>query len=448
MTSDPPSKADSIASRSGTFASLSIPNYRHYYTGQSISLIGTWLQAAAVRWLVYEQTGSATLLGVVEVANLMPGLLIGLFAGAVSDRVRPRTMILAMEFGQMSCAFMLAFLVASGVVQFWQMAVILALTRVFTAFAQPSRQVYLYELVGPDNLANAIALNSGLFNATRVIGPALAGLGLELVGAAWCFALNAVSRFGAIGAVFAIRVADHPKPALSGGPAMRAVLAGLFYLREEPRIARLMAMMGFFGFVAMGYESMTPIYATQVLGAKVGGYGLILACGGAGATVGALTVATLGDTRRKERTAIWGLMTFAASLFLAAVHPQWVESRWPVFARLIAGGTCLLGAGFGAAVFYSSTQTLIQLMIPPHLRGRIMGLWMVVFSGSVPLGALWTGRAASIWGVTPVMTFSAIVCATTGLFLLATDALGERPARSVNPPAALEHKRIAKPKGP
>lgn len=438
MPSDPPSKAASVASRVGTFASLSIPNYRLYFTGQGISLIGTWLQAAAVRWLVYKQTGSATLLGVIEVANLMPGLVIGLFAGAVSDRVRPRSMILAMEFGQMCCAFALAILVAAGTIQFWQMAVILALARIFISFELPCRQVFLYELVGPKSLSNAIALNSGLFNATRVLGPALAGLGLELVGAAWCFALNGISYFGALGTVFAIRIADRPKPALSGGPAMRSVLAGLYYLHEEPRMARLIAMMGFFGFMAMGYESMTPIYATQVLGAQVGGYGLILACGGAGATMGALTVATLGDAHRKERTAVFGLLIFSTFLLLAAVHPQWVESRWPVFARLMAGGACLLGAGFGAAVFYSSIQTLIQLTIPPHLRGRIMGLWMVVFSGSVPLGALWTGRAASAWGVTPVMSFSAVVCIAMGLFLLATNALGERPRQAVGPIAEPE----------
>lgn len=437
MADDPTSKADPAPSRPGTFASLSNPNYRHYYTGQGISLIGTWLQAAAVRWLVYEQTGSATLLGVIEAANLMPGLLFGLFAGAVSDRVRPRTMILAMEFGQMSCAFALAALVWTDVVQFWQMAVILALTRVLVSFSQPSRQVYIYKLVGPESLANAIALNSGLFNATRVIGPALAGLGLELVGAAWCFALNGVGRFAAISAVFAIRVDDRPKPALSGGAAMRAVLAGLYYLREEPRIARLFALMGFFGLMGMGYESMTPIYATRVLGAEVGGYGLILACVGAGATAGALTVARHGDSHRKDQTALFGLLIFATALLAAAVHPAWVQSRWPVFARLIAGGACLLGAGFGAAVFYSSTQTMIQLMIPPHLRGRIMGVWMVVFSGSVPLGALWTGRAASAWGVTPVMAFSAVVCIATALLLLATDALAERPASADEPTAEL-----------
>ena len=131
--------------------------------------------------LSYEQTHSASLLGVVEVANLMPGLLIGLFAGAISDRVRPRTMILAMEFGQMICAFMLATLVSMGLVQFWQMVVILAMARICVSFEQPSRLVYLYELVGPERMSNAIALNSGLLNATRVIGPALAGLSLEVV---------------------------------------------------------------------------------------------------------------------------------------------------------------------------------------------------------------------------------------------------------------------------
>ncbi len=433
MASDSTPTAVPKVSRPGTFASLSNRNYRLYFTGQGISLIGTWLQAAAVRWLVYKQTQSASLLGVVEVANLMPGLLIGLFAGAISDRVRPRTMILAMEFGQMACAFMLAALVSMGVVQFWQMVAILALARICVSFELPSRQVYLYELVGSGSLSNAIALNSGLFNATRVIGPALAGLSLEVVGAAWCFTLNAISYFAAIGTVFAIRIAPRVKPVQTGGPAMRDVLAGFAYLRGQPRITYHIALMGFFGFMGMGYEAMMPVYVTRIIGADVGGYGLILACGGAGATVGALTVARLGDRHQKDRTVVIGLLIFATFLLVAALYPYWVSPGWLLSVRLAAGGFCLLGAGFGAAMFYSATQTLIQLTIPAHLRGRIMGVWMVVFSGTVPMGALWTGRAASIWGVTPVMAFSAVVCITVGLLLLSTGVLAEKSSAPVEP---------------
>jgi len=408
------------------FAALERPSYRVYFMGQGVSLIGTWLQAAAVRWLVFDQTRSEYLLGVVEAANLMPGLLIGLFSGAVSDRVAPRAMILAMEFGQMACAFSLATLVGLGIVQFWQMVLILAMARVCVSFELPSRQVFLRDLVGVENLSNAIALNSGLFNATRVIGPALAGLGMSTLGAAGCFSVNAVSYFAAIAAVFAIRPAARSVPPPGGrDTAFRDVLTGLAYLRGEPRLVRLLALMGFFGLAGMGYESMTPAYARNVVGAEVGGYSLILACGGAGATVGALAVARLGDSRRKDRMIVAGMLIFSTSLLAAALYPYWTSRAWPMPGRIAAASVCLLGAGFGAALFYASTQTLIQLTIPDHLRGRIMGVWMVVFSGAVPLGALWTGRAASAWGVTRVMTGSAVVCIAVGLFLLATGALGE-----------------------
>lgn len=412
--------------RRSMFAALGQRGYRLYFTGQGVSLIGTWLQAAAVRWLVYKQTDSASLLGVVEAANLMPGLLIGLLSGAVSDRIAPRAMILTMEFGQMATAFLLAALVGLGVVQFWHMVVILVLARICVSFEVPSRQVFIYGLVGPGNLTNAIALNSGLFNATRVIGPALAGVGISVLGAAGCFTLNALSHFAAIAAVIAIPPVLRPNRTHGGkGAAFRDVMGGLEYLRGEPRLLRHLALMGFFGLMGMGYESMTPVYARRVVGSDVGGYSVLLACSGAGATVGALTVARLGDRRHKDRMVVGGLLTFSTFLLIAALYPYWVPPTWPLYGRLAAAAFCLLGAGFGAALFYASTQTLIQLAIPDHLRGRIMGVWMVIFSGTVPIGALWTGRAASAWGVTRVMSVSALSCIAVGLVIRWTGVLAE-----------------------
>ena len=167
---------------SRTFVALGHPGFRRYYIGQGISLVGTWLQAAAVRWLVYERTGSEFMLGVLEVASLLPGILVGLYAGALADRIAPLRMIVLMECGQMALAFILSLLIGLQVVQIWQMALILALARICVTFELPSRQVFFYDLVGPEILSNAIALNSGLFNATRVLGPALAGVCLYTAG--------------------------------------------------------------------------------------------------------------------------------------------------------------------------------------------------------------------------------------------------------------------------
>ena len=205
--------------------------------GQGISLIGTWLQSAAVRWLVYEQTQSEFLLGVLEVAALLPGLLVGLLAGAIADRVTPLKMIVVMECGQMLLAFLLAALVAIGTGAIWQMAAILALTRICVTFELPSRQVFFYELVGPETLPNAIALSSGLFNATRVLGPALAGICLTILGAAGCFALNGLSYVAAIVAVLSIRLERPDGPAARQLHASRG--AGRTALLEDDR--RLLA---------------------------------------------------------------------------------------------------------------------------------------------------------------------------------------------------------------
>src|SRR3954451_17315565 len=401
--------------RSHTFAALAHPGFRLYYVGQGISLIGTWLQAAAVRWIVFDQTGSEFLLGVVEAASLMPGLLVGLFAGALADRVAPRTMILAMETVQMVLAFLLAALVGLGGVQFSQMVLILALARISVTFELPSRQVFFFDLVGKEALPNAIALNSGLFNATRVIGPALSGLGLAVLGATGCFTLNGISYLAAIAAVYFIRLPRRERFAQRPGMGVQELLGGLSYIGRDRRMLAHFLLMTFFGFVGMGYEAMIPAYTRRIVGTDVEGYSLMLAFGGLGATAGALTVARLGRIERKDLLVVAGISVFSASLAAAAFFPYWVAPGWPGAVRVASASACLLGAGFGASLFYSATQTVVQLAVPQHLRGRVMGVWMIVFSGSVPLGALWTGRAALPLGVTPVMCFSALACPGVGL---------------------------------
>jgi MFS family permease len=379
--------------------------------GQGISLIGTWLQGAAVRWLVFEQTGSELSLGIVEASSLAPGFVVGLIAGVLADHLVPRTMILLMELAQMSLAFLLATLVGLGVVEVWQMALILALGRVCVAFEMPSRQVFFFELVGPTILPNAIALNSGLFNATRVVGPALAGIFLSILGPTVCFTLNGLSFVAALLAILSIRLPrreHHPRA--GGGLSIREVLGGLSYVRRERRILDHFLLMAGFGIVAMGYEAMIPAFARRVVHMGVSGYGLLLASAGLGATAGALMVASLGGVWRRERMLLAGMLVFAGSLGAGSSFASWAPGDESSF-RSLAASLCLLGAGFGAVLFYASTQTVIQLAVPDKLRGRIMGIWMIVYSGSVPLGALWTGRVAQVHGVPFVMGISALICA-------------------------------------
>jgi MFS family permease len=426
MSEAPSERRSQETVRSRTFAALGHPGFRRFFAGQAVSLIGTWLQAAAVRWLVFEQTHRESDLGIVEMASLMPGLVVGLLAGAIADRVTPLRMILAMECGQMLLALLLAALVGAGTVPIWQMAAILALTRICVTFELPSRQVFFYELVGPETLPNAIAMSSGLFNATRVIGPALAGICLAYLGAAGCFALNGLSYLAAIAAVLSIRLERPERIKPHANFTLREVLGGLDYLRHDRRIAFLFGIVMFFGVVGMGYDAMIPAYTQRVVKAGVSGYSILLSCGGIGATLGAVFVASMGQQRRKDRWVSIGMLIFAASLAGAAMIPAWLDSGGTNRVRLAAAAVCLLGAGFGAVVFYASAQTIIQLDSPDHLRGRIMGIWMIVFSGSVPIGALWTGKAAVRWGIDVVMAVSAGICVVAAVMAMVTGLLRPR----------------------
>jgi MFS family permease len=330
-------------------------------------------------------------------------------------------MIVLMEGGQMALAFALAALVGLGVAEVWQMAAILALARVCVTFEMPSRQVFLYDIVGRADLANAIALNSGLFNASRVLGPALAGFIYANLGATACFALNGVSYLAAIAAILMIHVDRPESPPVRMG--VDHALGGFAYLRTDRRVAALFLLMTFFGIVGMGYDAMIPAYARRVVETGVEGYSILLSCSGIGATVGALAVASFGGVKRKEHLVLLGLVFFAVCLAAAAGVPAWVAILVPGPARLVVAAACLFGIGFGAVVFYAATQTLIQSAVPDHLRGRIMGIWMIVFSGSVPLGSLWTGRLAASLGVPYVMELSAWLCVAVALAALVSGML-------------------------
>lgn len=404
--------------RSRTFASLSHGGFRLYLTGQGVSLVGSWVQTAAVRWIVFERTGSESLLGLVETASLLPGVFVGLIAGVLADRIAPKRMIIFMECGQMLLASLLAVLVWLGTVQIWQMIVILALGRVCVTFELPSRQIFFYDLVGPTTLSNAIALNSGLFNATRVIGPALAGIFLVTVGAAGCFALNAASFLAAIAAMLAIDLDDKARPLDQRGFDPREIWAGVLYLKGDRRIRWQFLVVASFGVVGMGYDAMIPAFASKVVGTGVRGYSLLLSSGAIGATVGALMVASRAGRRRKDLHALLGIAIFAGSLAAAALLPLWAGGSLQRI-RLAGASACMLGAGFGAVLLYASSQMIIQLAVPDALRGRVMGVWMIMYSSSVPLGAMWTGMAAQALGVAPVMAASAALC-----LIMATAAWG------------------------
>lgn len=407
------------APRLRTFATLADnPLYRRFYIGQGVNLIGTWLQDAAVSWIVFELTRSEAMLGLVNAAGIVPAVFVGLIAGALADRVSPKAMIMVMQVAQMLLAVALAALVAFGTVAVWHLAVVLALARVAVTFEMPSRQVFLYELVGRSSLMNAIALNSGLFHASRVIGPALAGLFLGWFGREPCFALNAVSFLAAI-----VALATIPTPAKlrQRSPAREPgdVFGGLAYLGRDRRVRTLFALLAFFGAVGMGYAALVPAYAQVVVHTGQLGYGLLMASTGLGATLGALTVASLGSSVPKERLVPLGMFVFGASLAAAGLLPSSVATA----AALPTASLSLIGTGFGGIIFFTSTQTLIQTTVPDALRGRIMALWIITYSASVPLASLWSGLLSNAIGVPRVLEIASAFCMATAAYVFASGLL-------------------------
>ena len=412
------------ANRSRTFAALAIPDFRKFYLGHGISLIGTWLQAAAVGWIVFDKTHSERLSGLIEAAGIMPGLAVGLFAGALADRVVPRTLILLSQVAQMLLAFALAILVGLGIERVWHLAVIVAATRIFVTFEMPARQVFLYSLVGRKLMMNAIALNSGLFNASRVLGPALAGECLARFGETGCFAFNGASYLAAIAALLMIRVRPPARSSTEG--KQDRLLGGFTYLWKDRRVLTLYLVMTAFGILGAGFTALGPSYAQRVIGTGSRGFSLLLAAGGVGATLGALLVASLGGIKSRESLIVAGMTIFAIAIAGTGLLP----ARLGVFGgpiRLILGSLGLFGTGFGLIVFYAAAQTVIQAAVPDELRGRIMGIWMIVYSGSVPIGSIWSGELAQAVGPSRVMVLSAVLCGLLAFGVWSSGVLVETP---------------------
>jgi predicted MFS family arabinose efflux permease len=250
------------------------------------------------------------------------------------------------------------------------------------------------------------------------------------LGATGCFALNGVSFMAAIAAILSIRLPFRPRPHDHESIGFGVILGGLRYLRHDRRLFALLALVAFFGVIGMGYEAMIPAYAARVVRTDVRGYSLLLACAGCGATLGALIVASLTGLGRKERLTLAGMVIFGAALACAALIPTWLPPNAPSFLRLSCGAICLLCAGLGVVLLYSAALTTIQTSVPDHLRGRTMGIWVIVYSGSVPLGALWTGRAAQSWGVGLVMGLSAAACVITAILVLLSRVLEAPPPKA------------------
>jgi MFS family permease len=405
----------------GTFAALRYRNFRLFFVGQLVSLIGSWMQYTAQGWLVYQLTGSKVLLGTVAAVGSLPMLLLSVWGGSVADRHPKRTVIFWTQTVMMLQAFVLAALVGSGRIQPGHILALAALGGVAMAFDMPARQAFMVEMTSREDLMNTVALNSSIVNGARVIGPAVAGLLMAQVGLTLCFFLNGLSFLAVIAGLLLMRLPTFVPPAKPAS-AGRHMLEGFAYVAGHRRVRILLLLFGVVGVFGWSYSVLLPAYATDVLRVGESGYGALLSANGLGALLGALTVATFGNRVRPRLMILGGLWLFCAMLLLLAVV------RWYPLVLL-----CMAVGGWGMLLYFATTNTLIQTSVSDAMRGRVMGIWALVFGGMMPLGGLESGLASHAVGVPWAVAAGALICAGAGL--VTWWAVRRNPHPPAGPPA-------------
>ncbi len=391
-----------------TFAALKHRNYRLFFVGQLVSLIGSWMQTTAQGWLVYQMTGSKAMLGTVAAVSSLPVLVLSLLGGSVADRHSKRTVVLLTQAGMMVLAFAFAALVWSGRIQPWHILVLAALGGVAMAFDMPARQAFIVEITSREDLMNAISLNSSIFNGARIVGPAVAGVIMAHVGMTLCFLLNGLSFIAVITSLLMMRLPVFVPPKEPASTA-RHILEGFEYVMKHRRVRRLLVLVGVVGIFGWSYSVLLPAYATDILHVGESGYGMLLSANGLGALVGALTVATYGNRVPPRWFILGGLWLFAAMLLVLAVV------RWYPLVLI-----CLAAGGWGMLLYFSRTNTLVQTSVSDDMRGRVMGIWALVFGGTMPIGGMESGLLSQAVGIPWAVSLGALVCAGAGVVMWAT----------------------------
>jgi MFS family permease len=379
-----------------TFASLANPNYRRYFRGQAISLIGTWMQTVAQSWLVLELTGSGTDLGVVVALQTLPVLLLGPYGGVVADRVDKRKLMMMLQSMMGVLALALGLLTVTHVVALWQVYVLAFLLGLNNCFENPARQSFVLEMVGPKDLRNAVSLNSVLVNAARAVGPAIAGLIIATGGLGICFLLNALSFVAVVLSLARLDVSKL-QPSVPTTRGRGQLREGLSYVRRNSRLATPLLMMGLVGCLAYEFQVTLPVVAKQTFGGGSEVYGFMTAAMGVGAVIGGLYVAARGRTG--IRSLVNSAAVFGVVIAAAALAPTlWLE--------LIALG--LVGAA--SVGFLSKGNSTLQLEASPQMRGRVMALWAVAFLGSTPIGGPIAGVISEQFGGRAGLGIGAFAC--------------------------------------
>lgn len=368
--------------RRNPLRSLRHRNFRLFVSGQMISLIGTWMQSVAQSWLIYRLTKSALMLGGIGFASQIPVLLLGAIGGHVADRYDRRRVLILTQSASMFLAGILAALTLSGRIHEWHLFVLAALLGIVNAFDIPARQSFLVQMVTREDLINAIALNSSMFNGARIVGPAIAGLLVALIGEGWCFLANALSYIAVIAGLLMMNV-----PRLASPPEVKSVFAnvreGFRFVATTKPVRALLIMIGLVSITAMPYTVLMPVFAEEVFNSGARGLGILLGAAGVGAFAGSVMLALRTSLRGLGTWVAVACGTFGVSLILFG------------FSRIFLLSIVTLAvAGASMIVQTASSNTLIQSMVPDEFRGRVMSVYMIMFVGMGPFGALLFGAAA------------------------------------------------------
>jgi len=373
-------------------------NYQLFFGGQLISLTGTWMQAVAESWLIFRLTGSSALLGTTSFLTLVPVFLFATIGGTVADRRHRHHIILTTQTAAMLLTFVLAALTLSGRVQVWHVFVLATCLGVVNAFDIPARQAFIVEMVGREDLSNAIALNSTMVNGARIVGPAIAGVVVALVGEGWCFLLNAVSYIAVITGLLLMRVPPRPRPAARNS-ALRETLEGFQFVARTAPVRALLLLLGVVSFAGMPYSVLMPIFAESILVSGSKGLGLLMAASGLGSLGGAVALATRSGVRGLGRWVAIATACFGGALIAFSFS----RSFWLSAAMLVPVGAAMI-------VEMAASNTLIQAMVPNVLRGRVMAVYSMMFMGMAPFGALFAGWLAERIGAPYTVALGGSIC--------------------------------------
>jgi MFS family permease len=364
------------------------------------------MQQTAMSWFVYQITNSKLLLGIVAAMGSAPMMLSSVWGGSLADRYPKRSILVVTQTAQMICAFLLAAGVWAGFATPSFIIIIAALNGLAMGYDMPARQAFTVEMTSREDLLNAISLNSSIVNGARVIGPSVAGLLIGAFGVATCFFLNGVTFIAVIAGLLMMRLPPFQRPAHAVSAGEHA-WNGIVYSIKHQRVRTILLLFLAVGVFGWSYTVLMPAFARDVLNRGANGYGILMSASGTGAFIGALVVATYGHLFTPRRLALGGVWLFSIALFALSLSRSFYVAL-----------ACLFVAGFGMLLFFSTSNTVLQTIVPDEMRGRVMGVWSLVFGTMIPIGSLEAGAVAHWLGTPFVLGFGAIICAVSALVTL------------------------------